>query len=63
MALIWDTTLKSLMTVVPEAADTPYFTYKGVPNEIIEESKKKMRAINSAFDKIEKMKSSVLILF
>ena len=30
---------------------------KGVPKEIIEESKKKMRAINSAFDKIEKMKS------
>ena len=30
---------------------------KGVPQEIIEESKKKMRAINSAFDQIEKMKS------
>ena len=30
---------------------------KGVPKEIIEESKKKMRAINSAFDKIEKMQS------
>ena len=30
---------------------------KGVPQEVIEESKKKMRAINSAFDKIEKMKS------
>jgi len=29
---------------------------KGVPKEVIEESKKKMRAINSAFDKIEKMK-------
>ena len=29
---------------------------KGVPNEVIEESKKKMRAINSAFDKIEKLK-------
>ena len=28
---------------------------KGVPNEVIEESKKKMRAINSAFDKIEKI--------
>jgi DnaJ like chaperone protein len=28
---------------------------KGVPKEVIEESKKKMRAINSAFDKIEKM--------
>lgn len=27
---------------------------KGVPEEIIEESKKKMRAINSAFDKIKK---------
>jgi DnaJ like chaperone protein len=30
---------------------------KGVPKEVIEESKKKMRAINSAFDKIKKMKS------
>ena len=30
---------------------------KGVPNEVIEGSKKKMRAINSAFDKIEKLKS------
>ena len=30
---------------------------KGVPIEVIEESKKKMRAINSAFDQIEKMKS------
>ena len=30
---------------------------KGVPEEVIEESKKKMRAINSAFDKIEKMQS------
>ena len=29
---------------------------KGVPKEVIEESKKKMRAINSAYDKIEKMK-------
>ena len=29
---------------------------KGVPQEMIEESKKKMRAINSAFDQIEKMK-------
>ena len=30
---------------------------KGVPKEVIEESKKKMRAINSAFDTIEKMQS------
>ena len=30
---------------------------KGVPSEVIEESKKKMRAINAAFDQIEKMKS------
>ena len=30
---------------------------KGVPHEVIEESKKKMRAINSAFDQIEKIKS------
>jgi len=30
---------------------------KGVPKEVIEESKKKMRAINSAFDQIEKMKT------
>ena len=29
---------------------------KGVPKEVIEESKKKMRAINSAFDTIEKTK-------
>ena len=29
---------------------------KGVPKEVIEESKKKMRAINSAYDQIEKMK-------
>ncbi len=29
---------------------------KGVPKEVIEESKKKMRAINSAYDKIEKIK-------
>jgi len=29
---------------------------KGVPEEVIEESKKKMRAINAAFDKIEKIK-------
>jgi len=29
---------------------------KGVPQEVIKESKKKMRAINSAFDQIEKMK-------
>jgi len=28
-----------------------------VPNEVIEESKNKMRAINSAFDQIEKMRS------
>ena len=27
---------------------------KGVPQEVIEESKKKMRAINAAFDQIEK---------
>ena len=33
------------------------FMNKGVPQEVIEESKKKMRAINSAFDQIEKMKS------
>ena len=30
---------------------------KGVPKEIIEESKKKMRAINAAFDKIKKLSS------
>ena len=30
---------------------------KGVPEEVIEESKKKMRAINSAFDQIKKMQS------
>ena len=31
---------------------------KGVPKEIIEESKKKMRSINSAWDQIQKLKSS-----
>ena len=31
-------------------------TSKGVPTELIEESKKKMRAINSAFDRIERMR-------
>ena len=30
---------------------------KGVPTEVIEESKKKMRAVNAAYEKIEKMKS------
>ncbi len=31
---------------------------KGVPQEVIEESKNKMRAINSAWDKIQKLKSN-----
>ena len=31
---------------------------KGVPEEVIQESKKKMRAINSAWDKIQKLKSN-----
>ena len=31
---------------------------KGVPKEVIDESKKKMRAINSAWNQIEKLKSS-----
>ena len=31
---------------------------KGVPKEVIEESKKKMRAINSAWNQIQKLKSS-----
>jgi len=30
---------------------------KGVPSEVIEESKKKMRAINSAWDQVQKLKS------
>ena len=30
---------------------------KGIPHEVIEESKKKMRAINSAWDQIQKLKS------
>ena len=30
---------------------------KGVPSEVIEESKKKMRAVNSAWDQIQKLKS------
>ena len=32
---------------------------KGVPSEVIDESKKKMRAINLAWDKIQKLKSIV----
>ena len=31
---------------------------KGVPLEVIQESKKKMRAINSAWDQIQKIKSN-----
>ena len=31
---------------------------KGVPQEVIEESKKKMRAVNSAWDEIQKLKSN-----
>ena len=31
---------------------------KGVPTEVIEESKKKMRAINSAWDQIQKLKNN-----
>ena len=31
---------------------------KGVPQEVIEESKKKMRAINSAWDQIQKLRSN-----
>ena len=31
---------------------------KGVPQEVIEESKKKMRAINSAWDQVQKLKAS-----
>ena len=31
---------------------------KGVPKEVIEESKRKMRAINSAWDQVQKLKSN-----
>ena len=31
---------------------------KGVPQEVIDESKKKMRAINSAWDQIQKLKKN-----
>ena len=31
---------------------------KGVPQEVIVESKKKMRAINSAWDQIQKLKAN-----
>ena len=31
---------------------------KGVPEEVINESKEKMRAINSAWDQIQKLKST-----
>jgi len=30
---------------------------RGVPQEVIEESKAKMRAINSAWDQVQKLKS------
>ena len=33
-------------------------TSKGVPKEVIKESKKKMRAINSAWDQVQKLKSN-----
>ena len=31
---------------------------KGVPTEVIEESKNKMRAINSAWDQVQKLKNN-----
>ena len=31
---------------------------KGVPQEVIEESKNKMRAINSAWDQVQKLKKN-----
>ena len=31
---------------------------KGVPQEVIDESKAKMRAINSAWDQVQKLKSN-----
>ena len=31
---------------------------KGVPKEVIKESKKKMRAINSAWDQVQKLKTN-----
>ena len=31
---------------------------KGVPQEVIAESKKKMRAVNSAWDQIQKLKAN-----
>ncbi len=31
---------------------------KGVPKEVIEESKKKMRSINSAWNQIQKLKTN-----
>ena len=31
---------------------------KGVPNEVLEESKKKIRAVNLAWDQIQKLKSA-----
>jgi len=31
---------------------------KGVPQEVIEESKKKMRAINSAWEQIQKLRTN-----
>ena len=51
------TTIRKKYLLLSKEHHPDILVSKGVPQEVIEESKKKMRAINSAFDQIEKMKS------
>ena len=51
------TTIRKKYLLLSKEHHPDILVNKGVPQEVIEESKKKMRAINSAFDQIEKMKS------
>ena len=50
------TTIRKKYLLLSKEHHPDVLVSKGVPQEVIEESKKKMRAINSAFDQIEKMK-------
>ena len=51
------TTIRKKYLLLSKEHHPDILVSKGVPQEVIAESKKKMRAINSAFDQIEKMKS------
>ena len=51
------TTIRKKYLLLSKEHHPDILVSKGVPQEVIEESKKKMRAINSAFDQFEKMKS------